>query len=137
MEKSPEEAKSRSANQKIPHLLWNPKVHYHVHKILPLIPILSQMNPIHTFSSYLIRSILIIILPSNLSLSPFRSANQNFVCISQTSNKCHMPCPYPPQLNSLIIFSEQYKLWSYSLSIFLQLSIPSSLLGLNFLPFFP
>jgi hypothetical protein len=38
MEKSPSwEANSHSACQEIPCLLQNPKVHYHVHKTLPIL----------------------------------------------------------------------------------------------------
>jgi hypothetical protein len=34
MELSPSKAESPLASQEVPGLIWNPKVHYHVHKCL-------------------------------------------------------------------------------------------------------
>ena len=98
MEQSPWEANCFSSSQEIPHILWNPKGYYCIHKCLPPLPILSQLDPVHTPYTPLSEDPLNIILLSTpgcpkWSLS-LKFPHQNPVHASPLPLTRYMPSPF-------------------------------------------
>jgi len=125
MEQSPSwEANSHSASHEISGILWNPKVHYRVHKRQLLIPILSQKNSVHTFTPYFCK-IHSNIIPSRPRSSKwsllFRFSNQNYICIFHLPIRATSPAHLILlHLITLPMFDDAHKTWSSSLFSVLQ-----------------
>ena len=131
------EANRSSAIQEFPRILWNEKVHYYIHKLSPPVPILSQLDPVHTPHPPSWRSILILFsllhlgLPSGLFPSVFPSKTLYTPLLSPISATC--PTHLILDFITRTVLGEQYRSLSSSLCNFLHCPVTSSLLCSNIL----
>jgi hypothetical protein len=119
------EAASRLATQEFPNILWHGNVHYLVHQSPPLLPVVSQINPVPITPSlgFILMSFshLRLSLPSGLLLLAFTTKSY------KNSSPMLAIRPVHLILFDVIILSKlggEYKLWSTALCA-------------SFLPFHP
>ena len=106
LEQSPSwEPNQFSASQEIPCNLWNPKVHYHIPKCPPPVPILSPINRVYALTPHFLNIHLHITIPSmpgsskwSFSLGfPTKTLNtplpSPISCMPHTSHSCRFGHP--------------------------------------------
>ena len=137
MEKSPSwEANRFAASQEIHRILWNLNVHYRIHKCPPPLHILSQLDPVHTATSW--RSTLILSSHLRLGLRSglFPTVFPTKTLYTSLLSPIRATCPAYPIILDFItrtILGEEYTTLNSSLCSFLHSSVTSSLLAPNIL----
>jgi hypothetical protein len=119
-------AASRSDTQEFLNILWNPKVHYRVHKSPLLVRMRSQLNSVHTTQAYFsLKSILMLFfhlrLGASSGLFPYGFPIKALYTFIFSPYVLHVL-----RISSLFIvliaFGKEYKTWRTSLCNFLETS---------------
>ena len=106
MEHIPSWEANRFSASQIPCIVWNPKVHYQSHKSPPPVPVLSQINPVHTLLFHFLKNHFNIILSSipgssKWSLSVmFPHQNHIYTCPPYVLHAPHMCYMHRPSHSS-------------------------------------
>jgi hypothetical protein len=127
-----------AATEELPSPLWNMIVQYCIQESSPLVPILNQINPVHTTPSFLTKNILILfthlclVVPSGLFPSSFPTSN----LYAFLFGLIHPTCPADLILLGfivLIILSKEYSFLSFSFCSFYHPPVISCLFRPNIL----